>query len=217
MLQAMRAAAMYQARRVARTLKLALQDREDVEQDTLLVLLERRRFFDPTRGPWVPFAHQIARQAAQSVADRLVAARKLIGVAGETATARNEPQAATIGDAVPDDRAPNEAGMLDAMSLSAFVRTLPVELRLVAGAKSRWNRTASLPRRSAPLASRPASSTDACVRSGTGWSWWASSIEAPFGLLGKSQPPLATFKATKRSRAQMTPWERPRCRSLPNE
>ena len=55
MLQAMRAAAVYQARRVARTLKLALQDREDVEQDILLVLLERRRFFDPTRGPWVPF------------------------------------------------------------------------------------------------------------------------------------------------------------------
>jgi DNA-directed RNA polymerase specialized sigma24 family protein len=132
MLQAMRAAAIYQARRVARTLKLALQDRGDVEQDILLVLLERRRFFDPTRGPWVPFAHQIARQAAQSVADRLVAARKLGSVSlSDAATERDGTETPTIGDAVPDERAPTEAGMLDAMSLSAFVRTLPVELRLV--------------------------------------------------------------------------------------
>ena len=51
MLQAMRAAAVYQARRVARTLKLSAEEREDVEQDILLVLLERPRFFEGNGGP----------------------------------------------------------------------------------------------------------------------------------------------------------------------
>ena len=75
-LRTMMAAAAYQARRVSRILKLSQVDREDVEHVLLLVLLERRRFFDPARGQWTPFAHRIARQAAQSVADALVAARK---------------------------------------------------------------------------------------------------------------------------------------------
>jgi hypothetical protein len=77
MLRVLMAAAAYQARRVARTLKLSDVEREDAEQEILLALLERRRFFDPARGPWPPFVHRIARQAAQSVADNLVAARKL--------------------------------------------------------------------------------------------------------------------------------------------
>ena len=83
------AAAAYQARRVARTLKLSRNDREDAEHEILLVLLERRRFFDPARGPWTPFAHRIARQAAQSVADSLVAARKLYAVSLSRPAARD--------------------------------------------------------------------------------------------------------------------------------
>jgi len=135
MLQAMRAAAIYQSRRVARTLKLSAEEREDVEQDILLVLLERRRFFDPARGPWVPFAHQIARQAAQSVADRLVAARKLGSVSlSETTIGHDEREAATFGEGIADERAPTEASILDAMSLLAFVRRLPIELRVAAEA-----------------------------------------------------------------------------------
>ena len=78
MLRVMMAAAAYQARRVARTLKLSDAEREDAEHEILLVLLERRRFFDPARGPWTPFAHRIARQAAQSVADNFVAARQAL-------------------------------------------------------------------------------------------------------------------------------------------
>jgi DNA-directed RNA polymerase specialized sigma24 family protein len=135
MLQAMRAAAVYQARRVARTLKLTPDEREDVEQDILLVLLERRRFFDPARGPWVPFAHQIARQAAQSVADRLVAARKLGTVSlSEKAIVHDDREASAIGAAIADESAPTETGILDAMSLLAFVRGLPIELRIAAEA-----------------------------------------------------------------------------------
>jgi len=135
MLQAMRAAAVYQARRVARTLKLSPQEREDVEQDILLALLERRRFFDPARGLWVPFAHQIARQAAQSVADRLVAVRKIGSMSlSETATGQDEAEGATISEAVADEHAPTEAGILDAMSVLTFVRGLPFDLRLTAEA-----------------------------------------------------------------------------------
>ena len=47
MLRVMMAAAAYHARKVARTMRLSDVDREDVEQDILLVLLERRRFNAP--------------------------------------------------------------------------------------------------------------------------------------------------------------------------
>jgi DNA-directed RNA polymerase specialized sigma24 family protein len=134
MLQAMRAAAVFQARRIGRTLKLSAEEREDVEQEILLVLLERRRFFDPERGPWVPFAHKIARQAAQSVADSLAAARRHTVPMGQTSTtsADGEADSMDIAGSIVDDRTPTEAGILAAISVVASVSALPHELRLVA-------------------------------------------------------------------------------------
>jgi DNA-directed RNA polymerase specialized sigma24 family protein len=137
MLQVMMAAAAYQARRVGRTLKLSQAEREDVEQDILLVLLERRRYFDPTRGPWTPFAHRIARQAAQLVSDGLVVDRAFYGgsldqLADEVKADDEEP--ATIADCAVDGATPTEADILDTLSLMFFVRRLPAELRLVAEA-----------------------------------------------------------------------------------
>jgi len=70
------AQAAYQARRVARTMRLSASEREDVEQNIRLALLERRRYFEPARGPWIAFAHRVARQAAQSTADEIGAERR---------------------------------------------------------------------------------------------------------------------------------------------
>jgi hypothetical protein len=136
MLRVMMAAAAYQARRVARTLKLSDAEREDAEHEILLVLLERRRFFDPARGPWTPFAHRIARQAAQSVADNLAAARRLyVSLDQSTAeTGARDSETTTLADTLSDDSAPTEADILDALALVSFVSTLPPELRLVAEA-----------------------------------------------------------------------------------
>lgn len=136
-LRTLMGAAAYQARRVARTLKLSQSDREDAEQEILLALLERRRFFDPARGPWAPFAHRIARQAAQSVADSLVAARKLDAVpldqpAVEMTLRQDEP--ATLAETIQDSAAHTEADILDTLSLIFFVSRLPPELRHVAEA-----------------------------------------------------------------------------------
>ena len=51
-------------------------EREDVEQDILVALLERRRFFDPARGAWTSFAERVARQAAgRRVGDRPASSR----------------------------------------------------------------------------------------------------------------------------------------------
>lgn len=129
------AAAAYQARRVARTLKLSPADREDAEQEILLVLLERRRFFDPARGPWTPFAHRIARQAAQSVADALVAARKVAAVSlDRPRDAAADGESVTAADAIADDAAVGEADILDSISLQDFLATLPPALRCTADA-----------------------------------------------------------------------------------
>jgi DNA-directed RNA polymerase specialized sigma24 family protein len=134
-LRTMMAAAAYQARRVARTLKLSPAEREDVEQEILLVLLERRRFFDPARGPWTPFAHRIARQAAQSVADALVAARKICAVSlDQPWDAALDRELAALADAIADDAVPGEADILYDMSLMGFLTTLPPELRCAADA-----------------------------------------------------------------------------------
>lgn len=75
-LRTLLAQAAYQARRVARTMRLSASEREDVEQNIRLALLERRRYFDPSRGPWIAFAHRVARQAAQSAADEIGADRR---------------------------------------------------------------------------------------------------------------------------------------------
>ena len=137
MLKVMLATAAYQARRVERTLQLPQAEREDVEQDILLVLLERRRYFDPSRGPWTPFAHRIARQAAQLASDAIVASGALYGgsldqPADEGKADDDEP--ATIADCAVDGATPTEANILDTLSLMFFVRRLPAELRLVAEA-----------------------------------------------------------------------------------
>lgn len=76
-LRIMMASAAYHARKVARTMRLSKADREDVEQEILLVLLERRRFFDAARGAWSSFADRVARQAAQGVADQIGAERRI--------------------------------------------------------------------------------------------------------------------------------------------
>ena len=133
MLRVLMAAAAYQARRVARTLKLSDTEREDAEHEILLVLLERRRYFDPSRGPWTPFAHRIARQAAQTVADDLVAARKLFVSLDQPLPAEaHDGEAITVAETIADSAVLNETEFLDALSLLSFVRMLPQELRLVA-------------------------------------------------------------------------------------
>ncbi len=77
MVRVMVSAAAYQSRRLTRSLKLQGADREDVEQEVLLILVERHRYFDASRGPWTPFVHRIANQAVQQIADRLMRDRRL--------------------------------------------------------------------------------------------------------------------------------------------
>jgi DNA-directed RNA polymerase specialized sigma24 family protein len=136
-LRTLMGAAAYQARRVARTLKLSQSEREDAEQEILLALLERRRFFDPTRGLWSPFAHRIARQAAQSVADALAATRRIDAVpldqpAVEMVLRQAEP--VTLGETIADDATPGETDILNRLTLIRFLAKLTPELRLVAEA-----------------------------------------------------------------------------------
>ena len=50
------------ARKLARSLKLSQAEREDAEQDILLMLLERWHYFDGARGSNIGFAIRIARQ-----------------------------------------------------------------------------------------------------------------------------------------------------------
>jgi DNA-directed RNA polymerase specialized sigma24 family protein len=136
-LRTLMGAAAYQARRVARTLKLSQSEREDAEQDILLALLERRRFFDPARGLWSPFAHRIARQAAQSVADALAATRRIDAVPLDQPTVemvQRQEEPVTLGETIADDTAPGETDIRSRLMLIRFVAKLPRELRLAAEA-----------------------------------------------------------------------------------
>jgi DNA-directed RNA polymerase specialized sigma24 family protein len=133
-LRVLMAAAAYQARRVARTLRLSEVDREEAEHDILLALLERRRFFNPARGPWPPFAHRIARQEAQTVADNLVAHRRRYASLDQPAGTNHQVDLTTLSETIRDDTVPSEDDILDRMSLAAFVAGLPAGLREVAAA-----------------------------------------------------------------------------------
>jgi|GEM_PF-2576895 len=133
MLRVMRAAAAFQARSVARTLKLSPADQADAEHEILLILLERRHYFDPARGPWPAFARLVARQAAQGLADTLMAARRLCPISMDelAASEENRDDTTPVADALRDHTAPTENDMLDAISIASFVRRLPPELNVV--------------------------------------------------------------------------------------
>lgn len=60
------------ARSGARRMSLPRADRDDLEQDILLTLLERGGRFDPTRGSWDAFVTLVSRRA---VIDRMRAER----------------------------------------------------------------------------------------------------------------------------------------------
>jgi DNA-directed RNA polymerase specialized sigma24 family protein len=131
-LRVMMAAAAYHARKVARTMRLSDVDREDVEQDILLVLLERRRFFNPARGAWSSFADRVARQAAQGVADEIGAERRIRG--GSLDQAAGSDGSTTLGELIEDHlQGPDaEQALQLSLALARFVGELPDELALVA-------------------------------------------------------------------------------------
>lgn len=132
-LRIMMASAAYHARKVARTMRLSKADREDVEQEILLVLLERRRFFDAARGAWSSFADRVARQAAQGVADQIGAERRIHGNSLDR-PAGNE-KTITLGEVMearqrigPDVERELQLPLI----LADFVGELPDQLALVA-------------------------------------------------------------------------------------
>ena len=127
-LRIMMGAAAYHAGRLARTMALSETDREDVEQDILLALIERRRFFDPARGAWSSFADRVARQMVQVIADRIGRERRL---RGETYDPAEGSDPSIRPDAVIEPPAdPIEQAWL-ASALIRFVAVLPAELALV--------------------------------------------------------------------------------------
>lgn len=128
-LRVLMAAAAYHARRVARTMRLGEAEREDAEQDIVVALLERRRFFDPSRGAWSSFADRVARQAAQGVADEIGAVRRSCAASLDALT--DDEQTPALRDAIeaqfvlaPDFDLP--------FSIAQFVNGLPEELAYVA-------------------------------------------------------------------------------------
>jgi hypothetical protein len=132
MLRVIMAAAAYQARRIARTLRLSADDRQDAEQQVLLALLERRRFFDVARGPWTPFVHRVARQAAQGIADGYADDRRRFN-AWSNETDERDDGPCDVLESVIDPAAPTSDDILYVQALHRFMTTVPAELRLVAG------------------------------------------------------------------------------------
>lgn len=127
-LHIMMGAAAYHASRIARTMALSETDREDAEQDILLALIERRRFFDPARGAWSAFADRVARQMAQVIADRIGHERRL---RNETSDPAEGSDPSIRPDAVIQPPAdPLEQAWL-ASALIRFLAALPAELAFV--------------------------------------------------------------------------------------
>lgn len=134
MLRVMMASAAYQSRRIARTLHLSAADRQDAEQQVLLALLERRKFFDAMRGPWTPFVHRVARQAAQGIADGYAEDRRRFGTwSDETADSDDGRAGDDVLESLVDPATPSANDILYLQALHRFLTSLPAELRLVAG------------------------------------------------------------------------------------
>lgn len=133
-LEVMMATAAAHARKLARSLKLSQPEREDAEQDILLMLLERWHYFDDARGSNIGFAIRIARQAAQVIADRVAAGWQADLVSLEDPAPWQDwgtDDAITISEQVGDESLPNEAALVSALSLRGFTGALPEDLRVV--------------------------------------------------------------------------------------
>ncbi len=128
-LRVMLAAAAYHARRVARTMRLGDAEREDVEQDIVVALLERRRFFDPSRGAWSSFADRVARQVSQSLADGIGADRRVR--AGSLDESSDDGQTSALRSAV-ESQLISSPDLDLPLSVAQFVEGLPQELAHVA-------------------------------------------------------------------------------------
>ena len=125
------------ARKLARSLKLSQAEREDAEQDILLMLLERWHYFDDARGSNIGFAIRIARQAAQGIADRVAAGWQNDLVSLEDPAPWQDwgmDDAVTISEQVGDESLPDEAALVSALSLRGFMTALPTDLLVVVDA-----------------------------------------------------------------------------------
>ena len=125
------------ARKLARSLKLSQAEREDAEQDILLMLLERWHYFDDVRGSNIGFAIRIARQAAQGIADRVAAGWQNGLVSLEDPAPWQDwgmDDAVTISEQVGDESLPDEAALVSALSLRGFTAALPTDLLVVVDA-----------------------------------------------------------------------------------
>jgi hypothetical protein len=133
-LDVMMATAAAHARKLARSLKLSQAEREDAEQDILLMLLERWHYFDDARGSNIGFAIRIARQAAQVIADRVAAGWQTDLVSLEDPAPWQDwgmDDAVTISEQVGDESLPDEAALVSALSLRGFTAALPTDLLVV--------------------------------------------------------------------------------------
>lgn len=133
-LKVMIAAARYQTARLARSLRLLPAQREDAEQEILLILLERRRYFDATRGPWTAFAHRIARQAAQVIADQICMERRRMPLSLDHTFAREEGDegVVSLADMLCDPSALPDEQALMPLAMDRFLTGLPPELSVTA-------------------------------------------------------------------------------------
>lgn len=128
------ATAAAQARKLARSLKLSQTEREDAEQDILLTLIERWHYFDDARGSNIVFAIRLARQAVQSIADRIAADWDTDLVSLEDPAPWQDwgtYDAVTISEQLGDESLPDEAALVRALSLRDFTATLPRDLLVV--------------------------------------------------------------------------------------
>ena len=131
-LHVMMLAADFQARRIVRKLRLDQSLVEDIEQEILLILIERRRYFDPHRGPWTAFVLMVARQGAQQIADRLAAEGRMFDSDHDDRYFVGEDGDTLAQDMHPDDACQTESDHLFRFFLGMTIRRLPPELRIVA-------------------------------------------------------------------------------------
>ena len=137
-LAVIRATASAHARKLARSLRLSREERDDVEQDILVTLLERWHYFDGARGSNIAFAIRIARQALHVLASRIVADRAFETIDIDYAQGLDDPsaevEALTVAETVPDETAPTETMLVEALALGMVLDRLPNDYALVAHA-----------------------------------------------------------------------------------
>jgi DNA-directed RNA polymerase specialized sigma24 family protein len=118
--------------RIAARFGLPTAEREDIQQELILDLLERAHQFDPAKGSAGTFTGMVSKHRATELLDKLIKDRQRLSF-GNNATAANDPEFSEPGEGDHENVVPMWADDRDLFADSMVLRDLETAVAFMNG------------------------------------------------------------------------------------